>query len=238
MTALALAYLAGLLTTLNPCVLPVLPLVLAGTLATSRLGPLAFAAGLVLAFTALGLLVATIGIGLGITPQLLRQIAAVLLILAGIVMLVPALRQRFAAATSGIATGADALAGRLPQAGLLTPLLLGGIAGALWAPCSGPSLGAAVALAAEADGLGPAALRMLAFGIGAASVLVLLAYGSRAVIKGRRDFFMRLSSRLGPVAAVVLVAAGFAFLLGWDKALETALVLRMPEWLLNLTTSV
>lgn len=87
MSALALSYLAGLLTTLSPCVLPLLPLVLAGTLKGGRLGPVAFALGMIVAFVAVGLLVAGIGIGLGLSVQLLRQISAVVLILMGLFLM-------------------------------------------------------------------------------------------------------------------------------------------------------
>lgn len=236
MSALALAYLAGLLTTLNPCVLPMLPLVLAGTMSGGRLGPIAFAAGMVLSFTTVGLFIATIGIGLGITPHVLRQAAAVMFILFGLVLLVKPLQERFALATAGVATGANALAGRVNVAGPAGPFLIGALAGALWSPCSGPSLGAAIALAAEAGGLWPAALRMFVFGLGAATILIALAYGSRGAIMARRDTLMSASGWIKPVAGIVFIAIGIAVLTNLDKAAEIALLDLMPDWLVEFTT--
>jgi cytochrome c biogenesis protein CcdA len=235
-TALALAYVAGLLTTLNPCVLPMLPLVLAGTASGGRLGPVAFAAGMVAAFTAVGLFVATVGIGLGVTSEVLRQAAAAMFVLFGLVLLAKPLQERFALATAGLATGANALAGRVTVGGLGGPFLVGSLAGALWSPCSGPSLGAAVVLATEAGGLGPAATRMFAFGLGAASILMLLAYGSRAAILGRRDALLAASRWLKPAAGALFVGLGALVLTGLDKAIEAALVAAMPDWLVAFTT--
>lgn len=238
MTALALAFLAGLLTTVNPCVLPMLPLVLAGTMTGGRLGPLAFAAGMVLSFTALGLFVATIGIGLGITPNVLRQIAAVMFVLFGLVLVAKPLQERMALATAGIATSANALAGRVEAKGLAGPFLLGALAGALWSPCSGPSLGAAIVLAAESGGLAPAALRMLAFGLGATVILMMLAYGSRAAITNRRDALLSLTGWIKPAAGVLFIVTGLIVLGGIDKIIEAFLVTRMPGWLVDITTSL
>jgi cytochrome c biogenesis protein CcdA len=236
MTALFLSYLAGLLTTLNPCVLPMLPIVLAGTLVNGRAGPLVFAAGMVLSFTAAGLFIATIGIGLGLTPQILRDVAAVMFILFGLVLLIAPVQMRLSLATSGLATAADALASRTAASGLARPFFIGALAGAMWAPCSGPSLGAAVALAAEAGGLAAAAVRMVAFGLGAATVLIALAYGSRAAIIGRRDRLLSATAWVKPAAGALFVAIGIAVLAGFDKTIESALLDHLPDWFTDLTT--
>lgn len=237
MTEVALSYLAGLLTTLNPCVLPLIPLVLAGTMKGGRLGPVAFGAGMVATFTAVGLFIASIGIGLGIDGQVLRQVAAVMFILMGMVLLAAPLQARLAMATAGFANSANDLADRADIGGLAGPFLVGGLAGAIWSPCSGPSLGAAIALAAEAGGLGTAALRMFAFGLGAGTVLMLLAYGSRAAIMGRRNRLMSAAGWIKPAAGIIFVAVGMMILTGLDKNLEVALLNASPDWLLNLTTS-
>lgn len=237
MSALTLSYFAGLLTTLNPCVLPMLPIVMAGTMAGSRFGPIAFAAGMVFSFTAAGLFVASIGIGLGITQQVLRNVASVMLIGFGLVLLIRPLQKQLAFATVGLASGADALAYRVSASGgrrgpLMAPFVIGLLAGAMWSPCSGPSLGAAFTLAAESGGLLPAAFRMLFFGLGATTTLVVLAYGTRA----GRNTLMAIADWIRPAAAIVFVAVGLLILLGFDKTLESAALDLMPGWLSEFTT--
>jgi cytochrome c biogenesis protein CcdA len=85
---LVLGYLAGLLTLINPCVLPVLPIVIASALQASRFGPVALAAGMSLSFVGLGLLVAVAGRSLGLTETTIQTGGALLMI--GLYQLTPA----------------------------------------------------------------------------------------------------------------------------------------------------
>src|SRR5215472_15413497 len=79
------AFVAGVLTVLSPCVLPILPIVLSAAASERKYGPAALAAGLAISFVAIGLFVATIGYSVGLTTELFRQIAAALMILLGAV---------------------------------------------------------------------------------------------------------------------------------------------------------
>ena len=78
-----LALLAGVLSILSPCVLPLVPVILAGAVAEHRVAPLGLAAGVALSFTAIGLFVAMIGFSIGLDMSMFRTAAAVLLILVG-----------------------------------------------------------------------------------------------------------------------------------------------------------
>jgi len=88
------ALLAGVLSTLSPCVLPLLPLVLGAAVSEHRLGPAALAAGLAVSFVAIGLFVATIGFSIGLDAGIFRGVAALLLLAGGVVLMVPRLQQR------------------------------------------------------------------------------------------------------------------------------------------------
>ena len=98
-----LGYLAGLLTLINPCVLPVLPIVLATALQAHRLGPVALAAGMSLTFVALGVGIAAAGQSLGLTTDMVTKAAALMRVLFGLVLLVPQMNAGFATATAGMA---------------------------------------------------------------------------------------------------------------------------------------
>src|SRR5258707_3303750 len=95
---LGLAYLAGVLSTLSPCVLPLLPLVIGSAASAHRLGPLALALGLASSFVVVGLFAATIGFSIGLDADVIRTVAAVLMILVGVVLIVPLLHARLALA--------------------------------------------------------------------------------------------------------------------------------------------
>src|ERR1700757_3649235 len=97
-----LSLAAGSLSTLSPCVLPIIPILLATAVAAHRFGPFALAAGLALSFTIVGVVVASAGAAVGLDQALLRDVGAALLILFGLVLLSTRLQERFAGATSGL----------------------------------------------------------------------------------------------------------------------------------------
>jgi cytochrome c biogenesis protein CcdA len=235
-TSLGLAFLAGLLSVLSPCVLPLLPLVLGAAASEHRLGPLALASGLALSFVAIGLFVATIGFGLGLDTGIFRTGAAVLMILLGVVLMLPAAQTRLAVAAGPLSNWTEARFGGLSTAGLSGQFGVGLLLGAVWSPCVGPTLGAASLLASQGRDLGAVALTMFLFGLGAALPLVVLGTLSRATLVGWRDRMMGLGKGLKLALGLILVVTGLAIVLGTDKALETLLVDASPDWLTRLTT--
>lgn len=237
MTVLVLSYLAGLLATLNPCILPVLPLVLAGTLTSSgRLGPIAYAAGLTSAFLVAGLVLAGAGSALGLSTNLLRRISALAFFAFGFMLLAPRLGSAAFHSVGAMANFAGQRSRRFDHQGYYGTFVLGALAGIMWTPCAGPSLGAALALAAEAGGLVPAAVRILVFGLGAATIIVALAYGSRTAITARRDWLVASNEQIRQWAGIAYLAIGIGILAGWDKRLEARLTDVMPDWLIDVTT--
>lgn len=238
MTALVLSYLAGVLTTLNPCVLPVLPIILASAFSKGRLGPLALTGGMVLGFTLRGTALAATGQPLGLSDVVFRTGAAVLFVLFGLVLLVSAAGTAFAGTLQPVADAASTIAARLGSFGLAGQFATGALLGVVWTPCAGPALGAAVTLAAQTGGYAHAMIRMFAFSLGAASILLLLARGSQAAIMARRNRMMGVAERAKPALGAILIVVGVAVLTGFDKRLEAVLVNLMPEWLVAFTTSV
>ena len=103
-----LAYAAGLLTLINPCVLPVLPVVLAGALGANPKGPLALAAGMSVSFVILGVGVTAFGRALGLDEQSVAQAGAVLMVAFGLMLLVPRFGMVLSGATAGMSARADA----------------------------------------------------------------------------------------------------------------------------------
>ena len=174
MGTIVLALLSGALSTLSPCVLPLLPIVLGAALTEHKFGPAALAAGVAVSFVTIGLFVATIGFSLGVGQDIFRLVAASLMIAIGAVLLLPRLQGPLAVAAGPFGNWAQAQAGDFSRAGLTGQFLLGLLLGAVWSPCVGPTLGAASVLAAQGKDLGQVAMTMFAFGIGTAAPLLLL----------------------------------------------------------------
>ena len=230
-----LGYLAGALTLINPCVLPVLPIVLASTTASDRRGPVFLMAGMSASFVTLGLLLASVGPALGLTPETVSAAAALVMIAFGLVLLVPALTARFAIATAGIVTRADGGITRLDQSGPWGVALGGALLGAVWSPCIGPTLGGAIALAASGDGLARAALIMLAFAAGVSTVMLALAYGARAALQRRQARLRALAQRAKPILGVTFLLVGQGLWFGLHRILETWALDALPDWFNDLS---
>jgi cytochrome c biogenesis protein CcdA len=234
---LGLATLAGILSTLSPCVLPLIPIVLGTAASEHRFGPLALAAGLALSFTAIGLFVATIGFAIGLDAGAFRAVAAVLLIGIGAVLVVPRLSTGLALAAGPAGTWTEQRFGGFSSAGLSGQFAVGLLLGAVWSPCVGPTLGAASVLAAQGESLGAVAATMLAFGIGAALPLSILGLLSRQTLLAWRTRLLAAGSGLKQGLGAALIAIGLLVLSGADKRLEAWLVEASPDWLTRLTTA-
>jgi cytochrome c-type biogenesis protein len=236
MAALALALLAGVLSALSPCVLPLLPIVLGAALTEHRFGPVALAAGVAVSYVAVGLFVATVGFAIGLDQGLLRNIAAALLIVIGAVLLLPRLQSQLAVAAGPFGNWAQNQAGGLSTRGLTGQFALGLLLGMVWSPCVGPTLGAASVLAAQGKDLGHVAVTMIAFGIGAAAPLIVLGLASREVLPHWRERLLKAGKTGKYALGALLLLLGVLIVSGLDRQLETALVDASPAWLTQLTT--
>jgi cytochrome c-type biogenesis protein len=236
LTTLALATLAGVLSTLSPCVLPILPIVLGAAGTEHRMGPFALAAGLALSFVVIGMFIATVGFSIGLSGDLFRTAAAILMMLIGIVLLVPQMSMRLAAAGGPAGNWVEQRFGGFSTSGLSGQFAVGLLLGAVWSPCVGPTLGAASVLAAKGESLGQVTLTMLAFGIGAGLPLVLLGFLSREALLKWRNRLLSAGGRGKMLFGGVLLLAGVLVLTGLDKRVEAALVDMSPAWLTELTT--
>jgi cytochrome c biogenesis protein CcdA len=233
---IGLAFLAGLLSTLSPCVLPLIPLVLGTALSQHRLGPAALSAGLALSFTVLGLFVATVGYAIGLDGGVFRSVGAALLLGIGLILLVPRFQLSLASAAGPIGNWAESQFGGGVRTGLSGQFAVGLLLGIVWAPCAGPTLGAASVLAAQGEGLGQVAITMLVFGVGASLPLLALGTLSRESMLRVRGRLMTTGAGAKFVLGAVLATLGTLILTGFDKRLEALAVDLSPAWLTALTT--
>jgi cytochrome c-type biogenesis protein len=236
LSTFALGYLAGVVSTLSPCVLPLLPILLVTAGAAHRLGPYALAFGLAVSFAIVGTFVATLGASLGLDPSLFRNVAAVILIAFAVVLLSTTLQERLASATSRLSGAGHTLLSRTRLEGLGGQLVIGLILGVIWSPCVGPTLGAAITLASQGESLPQIAMLMVVFGIGASTPLVLVGSISRGTMLRLRGRLVGAGKAGKVVLGVLFLAVGVAIVTGWDKRFEAWAVRASPDWLTNLTT--
>jgi len=234
--SLGLAFLAGSASILSPCVIPLLPIVLGTAAAESKLGPLALCAGVVVSFVSVGLFVALIGFSIGLDAGFFRAVAALMLTVIGAVLLLPLLQDRLAVAVGPVSGWAQAQFSSLSQGSATGQFGVGILLGAVWAPCVGPTLGAASLLAAQGRDLLQVSITMLVFGLGVAVPLAAIGLLSREFLQKTRDRIIAAGSGFRLVFGATLVLMGGLILLGYDKSLEAALVEASPAWLNRFTT--
>lgn len=231
-----LAFLAGVLSLLNPCTLPLVPIVLGAAVNRHRFGPVALAAGLCLSFVVIGLFVALVGFSIGLDFTVFRVTGGLLLTAMGVLLLVPAAQARFALAAGPAANWSQGKLGVIDESGLKGQFLVGLLLGAVWSPCVGPTLGAASLLASQGENLGQVVVTVTAFGIGAALPLLLIGALSKAAIQKMRGHLMTIGQRGKTLFGILLLVTGLLVVSGLDKRVETALLELSPVWLTDLTT--
>jgi cytochrome c-type biogenesis protein len=236
LATLFFAFVAGNLTVLSPCVLPVLPMVLAASAAHGRAGPLFLAIGLTLSFVTIGLFVALFGFSIGLDEGVFRQVAAILMIVVGVVLAMPVLQTQLATAAGPVGGWVNDRFTHSDGTSKGGPFGLGLLMGAIWAPCVGPTLGAASVMAAQMENLLEVTLTMIVFGLGSALPLLILGFLSREVLMRWRGKMLSVGGGLKSILGVLLIVSGVLVVSGFDKRAEAYLVEKSPDWLTELTT--
>lgn len=233
-----LSVIAGILSTLSPCVLPLIPILVGTALAAHRYGPVALASGLALSYALAGIFLATIGLAIGLDQVVFRNIAAGLSIVFGLVLVSEQLQASFAEFTSGLSSGGQPLLERISTGSLNGQFLLGCLLGILWSPCVGPTLGAALILASQGKDLMHVSLVMALFGIGAAIPLAALGMMSQKAMMHVKKKLLATGKLGKKLLGALLLLLGFLVITGWDKLFEAWVLTNAPEWLSNLTVSI
>jgi cytochrome c-type biogenesis protein len=228
--------LAGILSTLSPCVFPLLPLVIGAATTAHRSGAYWLAGGVATSFTIAGLFVATIGFAIGLDGDLFRTISAVLLVLLGLALISSSIQTRLGVAAGGLAGVGDRIIRRLALMGATGQFVVGTLLGLVWSPCVGPTLGTASVLAAQREDLGGVAAVMFAFGVGTTLPMLAVAVLSRTALQRWRRRMLSAGHSGKIVMGLSIVAVGVMILTGVDRTVETALVSASPAWLIDLTT--
>lgn len=177
------SFLAGFCTIISPCVLPVLPIILASGASRGRLRPFGVVLGLIISFTLFTLTLTALVRATGISPTLLRSIAVVLIFLFGLIMLIPTLSEWFSTTFNPLASLGSSVQESTPTSGFLGGLVLGLATGLLWTPCAGPILAAITTLVATQSTTVASLSLVFTYVIGASIPLFVIALGERALLR-------------------------------------------------------
>lgn len=182
------SFLAGIVTVLSPCVLPVLPALLSAGGGKGHLRPLGIICGLIFSFTFFTLTLTAIVHLTGVSPDFLRYIAIALIVIFGLLMIFPTLGEKFSRATSGIANLGQSVQekSKLFGSGFWSGFILGIALGLVWTPCAGPILATITTLVATSAVSWSTFLITLAYSLGAAIPMLLIIYGGKKIINSSK----------------------------------------------------
>jgi cytochrome c biogenesis protein CcdA/thiol-disulfide isomerase/thioredoxin len=205
------AFVAGVVTAISPCVLPVLPIVLAGGATGGRRRPYAIVAGLVASFTAFTLAATALLSALGLPDDLLRNIAIGVVLLVGVSLLVPPVGRLVERPFQAL--------GRHQPGDAGGGFLLGASLGLLFTPCAGPVIAAVAVLAATSRFSVESVLVTLSYALGAGVVLLLFALAAQSGmnLQGLR----RRAPQLRPALGALIAGAAVLMIFGLDLKLAT-----------------
>jgi cytochrome c biogenesis protein CcdA/thiol-disulfide isomerase/thioredoxin len=223
------AAIAGAGTALSPCVLPVLPGLLASAGTGGRRRPLGVILGLTLTHTVAIVALASLIDGVGLPDDAVRTLAVAVLIGFGVSLLVPAVAQRVEAPLTRLARFGPRGRGE----GFASGLVVGGGLGFVYAPCAGPILAAVISVSATRGASGDLVAVALGYALGSALVLLLIAYGGRRLLDR-----VRAAGR-GPVVqrtlGAIMVATAVAVATDLDVRFQTAVADGLPAFVTNPT---
>src|SRR5687768_5288679 len=225
----ALAIAAGMATILSPCILPVLPIVLATSTGRRREDPLLVIAGFVATFAAGGILIGVLSASSGALQGVIRNASIAVLLMAGLACfwsapfdwVVDRIR-RWRAPSTAVAPHRFAVGGRIGV------LLIGASLGLAWTPCAGPVLASVLSLAASARAPAQATALLGLYAIGAGFPMLLIAYGGHWVTS-RLAFLQRHADSLRRLFGVLAVAVAVLQLLQYDVLVSAWVTQWLPS---------
>ncbi len=199
-----LAFSAGVLTISSPCVLPLIPAIMAYSTGKGRFRPVSIVLGMTLSFTLMGIAASALGLTFIGYIDYMRIIAGSVIVFLGLYMLSETLEQKLLELRSRIPIRFNYSA---PSGSIFGSFALGLSLGIVWIPCVGPILGAILSMVAVRGSISYGALLLFIYSLGLGVPMLIIAYSS-AFSSKRLSILVQYSSILKRIAGVVLILVG------------------------------
>ncbi len=229
MVLLAFSFLAGIVTVLSPCILPVLPVVLSGSVGGGKARPLGIIAGFVLSFVVFTLTLSAIVEALGVPPDTLRIVAAATILVFGLFTVIPALKEGFSSFATRLVSRPSAGGPRAVKRGFWSGLTLGAGLGVVWTPCVGPIMASVISLALSSSVDAGSVAITLAYAAGTAVPLFLIMQGGRKLL-ARFAFLSRNTENIQKGFGALMVVAALALFSGVDRRFQSFVLNVFPAY--------
>lgn len=202
-----LALIEGFALIISPCILPILPIILSGSLSGSKKRPFGIIIGFILTFSLFTFFSRQLVQYTGIDLTLVRYFSYMLLIMLGVMMLSTYLTEKFTHSMRKLANvGSTLTIANNSQGGLISGVLFGSLVGLIWTPCAGPILAAVIVQTALQQSTTTSFIIILSFGVGAAIPMLIIALFGRNIMN-RVGFLKTHAILLRKVLGAMIILA-------------------------------
>jgi cytochrome c biogenesis protein CcdA/thiol-disulfide isomerase/thioredoxin len=226
---LIFAFLAGVITILSPCILPILPIILSSTIGTQQIGkarPLGVITGFILSFTFFTLFLSSIVKLSGIPSESLRQISIVVIFFFGLSLLVPSFQNILEKLFSKLAV---LVPNTQNKTGFFGGLFIGLAIGLLWTPCVGPILASVISLAISGEVTFDSFLITLAYSIGTAIPMFIIMITGQNTLQ-KIPFLLNNLTRIQKIFGVIMILTAIAIFFNLDRKFQTFVITTFPNY--------
>lgn len=231
------AFLAGVVTILSPCILPILPIVLSGSVTGGKKRPLGIITGFIASFTFFTLFLSAIVKATGISADLIRTVSVVIIAVFGASLLVPKIQVWMEQLFSGLANVASASqtnAKGKTRSDFIAGIFVGMSLGLLWTPCVGPILASIITLAATSTVTAGAVIITLAYSFGTAIPMFIITWGGRSLLNNH-PWLLAHTGRIQKIFGVVMIVTAIAIYFSIDRKFQSYILDRFPQYGVGLT---
>src|SRR3989344_511310 len=220
------AFLAGVVTILSPCILPILPVILSSSLTGSKKRPLGVVTGFIISFTFFTLFLSLIVKSLGIPAGALRSFSIIIILIFGLGLLLP----NFQALLERFFTYFSRFSPKLKEdSGFVGGVLIGASIGLVWTPCVGPILASIISLAITGSVSGQAALITFPYSLGTAIPMLAIVYGGRNLLN-KVPWLTRNTAKIQKVFGVLMILIALAIFFNFDRKFQTYILDKFPNY--------
>jgi cytochrome c biogenesis protein CcdA/thiol-disulfide isomerase/thioredoxin len=201
---IGLSFIEGLALIVSPCILPILPIILAGSFSESKKRPLGIIIGFILFFSLFTFFTRTLLQYSNIDVNLFRHLSYGILIALGIIMLSTYLTEKWNSLIQRLFTGTHLASKHQAQESFISGLFFGGLVALIWTPCAGPILAAVLiqTVLQQTDYL--SLFTLLAFSIGVAVPMLCIVFFGRNMV-AKMAFFKTHTAALRKALGIIII---------------------------------
>jgi cytochrome c-type biogenesis protein len=234
------SFFAGVLTIFSPCILPMVPFVVRSSFQRSKWGPVLLAFGVSISFSISTYIIATSGQLLGITPDKLKILSGLFLLVASILFIFPSFTNKISMILSPINNKIQNFQnGKISKNNsVLMEFVNGLFLGPIWAPCSGPTLAVIIGIIINTPETKSSIILLAIFSIGSILPILFFSYGAKSLVEKFQKKSLANSNKVKIGLGIFCGIMAILILSGFDKVLETQLLKIIPESITNISLTI